>query len=391
MHRLIAKRTVILGLALASLLWSLAPFEAQTQTETGFIELEVEFFSDVQLAGTLTLPQPLERPVPAVLFVHGSGPVDRDENTRGFRGNIFNTLAHQLARHGIASLRYDKRGVGRSRGIFRKASFTDLVNDAKAAIRSLRTRPEVDGAKIFAVGHSEGGYIVPILAAEGFTPGGIVSLAGPVRPMDEVLLWQTEAIMRRAGARPKQIQAQLDFLRAFIDFVKQSQGSWEDYTLEELQQFMPGLTREQLEALKVFSLSWWREHFTRNPAEVLRRVQTPVLIIQGDKDLQVPWTEALLWFEELSRDGTPDVQVHDGHNILAVSCNDHVDVTVHVLADLNHVLRRDVGPPDLPPYYQLAYPIDSRVISLLNSWFIGVIQGRRCPQFLEQRGPILNP
>lgn len=210
------KRIEFLGLVLTALLWGLAPAGAQTQAS--FVELEVEFLSNVKLAGTLTLPQPLEHSAPVVLFVHGSGRQDRNEGPI----RLFNTLARELALHGIVSLRYDKRGVGRSGGSFRSANFTDLVNDAKAAVQFLRSRPDVDAAKVFAVGHSEGGYIVAILAADGFAPGGIVSLAGPVQPLDQILLWQNEAILRVAGASEAAIRAQLDFIRAFIDFVKRS-------------------------------------------------------------------------------------------------------------------------------------------------------------------------
>jgi len=94
-----------------------------------FQEVEVRFEGShsLTLAGTLTVPS-LEggRKPPAVLMIAGSGPVDRNENAPGFKSDIFKQIAHRLAQEGIASLRYDKRGVGRSEGDFRKACMTDL-------------------------------------------------------------------------------------------------------------------------------------------------------------------------------------------------------------------------------------------------------------------------
>lgn len=346
-----AKRWIILGLALASLCLSLAPAGAQTQPS--YTELDVEFNSgEIKLSGTLTLPQPLERPAPVVLFIHGAGPTDRNESPL----RLFNTLARQLAPRGIASLRYDKRGVGQSQGDFSKASFTDLVNDAKAAVQFLRTLKEVDVSKIFPVGHSEGGYIVSVLAADGFASGGIVSLAGPVHSFDYILLWQNEAILRATGASEAAIQQQLDFVRAFINFVKQSQGEWDNYTLEQVQQLIPGLTAQAFASLRQSgALTWWREHFTRNPAETLKKVKVPVLVIQGNKDLQVPWEEALLWVQELHKANNADVQVH-------------------LLADLNHILRRDLNEPDLPSRYRFNDPPDPRIFLLVNDWIQQIIQ-----------------
>ncbi len=348
----ITKQFFILGMVLFVLLAGLAPAGAQTQ-QASYIETEVEFSSNgIQLAGTLTLPQPLEYSASVVLFIHGSGPQDRNESP----ARLFNTLARQLALKSIASLRYDKRGIGQSQGDFLKASFTDLVNDAKAAVQFLRTVKEVNAAKLFLVGHSEGGYIVAELAAAGFVSGGIVSLAGPARSLDAILLWQTEAIARASNLNESTVQASLAFYRAFIGFAKQSQGEWENYTLEQVQTFIPGINQQLFDAFRqAAALAWWREHFNRNNVDTLRRVKTPTLVIQGNKDLQVPWDEALLWAQELNKSGNSDVQVH-------------------ILADLNHILRRDLNEPDLPVRYRFSDPTDPRIFSLLQEWIAQILE-----------------
>lgn len=339
-------KVFLLGLVLG--LW-LVSGAAALQIQSSFEEIEISFVSDgIKLAGTLTLPVPRVALVPAVLLIAGSGPVDRDENTPTAPLNIFNTLAHQLARAGIASLRYDKRGVGQSGGEYLKTSFTDLVQDAQAALLFLKSHAEINAEKIFALGHSEGGYIVPLLALADEKLTGILSIAGPARPFEVILLWQNEAILRVIGASDEEIRRQLEFVKAFIAFAKQSRGDWEDYTFEQVRAHIPMLTRRQFEALKqTASLKWWREHFTRDPLEPLRRVKTAVFVLHGNKDLQVPWEEALVWAAELKKAGNEEVEIV-------------------ILADLNHILRRDIGKPDWP--YDLSLPVDERVLRAITDW-----------------------
>src|SRR5688500_504604 len=131
-------------------------------------EEEITFPSgDITLAGTLAFPAADSGGgVPGVVFIHGSSAVDRNENPdpelagahiKGLELNIFSDLATALAEGGIASLRYDKRGVGGSGGDFNTRRVDDLVNDVRAAIARLRADDRVDSKRIFLVGHSEGG------------------------------------------------------------------------------------------------------------------------------------------------------------------------------------------------------------------------------------------
>ena len=125
----------------------------------------------VRLAGTLTLPPASKTPCPAVVFITGSGPQDRDEAVMGHRP--FLVLADHLTRHGIAVLRCDDRGVGKSTGNFARATHHDFVADTLAAFDYLKTRKEVDPRRIGLLGHSEGGLIAPLAA----TNSGPMSLS----------------------------------------------------------------------------------------------------------------------------------------------------------------------------------------------------------------------
>jgi len=204
----------------------------------GVREVELSFRSEgLTLAGTLALPQG-EGPFPAVLLLPGSGPVDRDENAPGLPIDFFREAAHRLAREGIASFRYDKRGVGESEGDLSRAGMRDLVRDARAALEFLRSREEVDPRRVFVLGHSEGGVLAPLLASEGGV-AGVILVAAPAQPLDRVLLEQARRIAEAMGLPPEQVEAQVRQTRRFIELVKSTEGDWEDLPPEELQERFP--------------------------------------------------------------------------------------------------------------------------------------------------------
>src|SRR5829696_9258796 len=131
------------------------PYEAQ--------EVTFPSVTGVTLAGTLTMPKG-DGPHPAVVLVSGSGPQDRDEQLLGHRP--FWVLADYLTRRGIAVLRYDDRGVGRSTGRFVDATSEDFADDTRAAVAFLHKRSDIDAAHIGIAGHSEGGLIAPLVARD---------------------------------------------------------------------------------------------------------------------------------------------------------------------------------------------------------------------------------
>ena len=327
---------------------------ATTVLPVGVSEAEVAFASgDLTLVGTLALPlTPKSELMPAALFVHGSGPVDRDGNAAGMQMDAYKQLAYALAEEGIASFRFDKRGVGSSEGDASFASRDDLIDDVRAALVALRAQPQVDSSKIILVGHSEGAYLAPILAVEDPTVAGLVLLAGAARALDEITLWQVESLLIQQGIEGDALEAALIQQGQYISFVEASTGEWSDYTAEELQAEIPWLTADAAAQIKVspLALSWQREHYLADPAEVIAQVQQPVLILSGEKDAQVPSSEAGLIAELLQEAGNEDV-------------------TVTVLPDLNHLLRHHPEEPNLT-YRHLDEPVDERVTSALQQWLV---------------------
>ena len=305
----------------------------------------------LSFAGTLATPEG-EGPFPAALFLHGSGPVDRDGNALGMAMDAYRQLARGLAQVGIASLRFDKRGVGASEGDLSVAAMSDLLDDAAAALDALRSAPQVDPDRVVLIGHSEGAYLAPAIAGTDAQLAGIALLAGAAQPLDEVTLWQIETLLRQRGATEEEIAASLEQEDAYIAFVEGSTGQWSDYTIEELQAALPWLTEDvagQL-AMTPLGLPWLREHYTADTEGALRAVSIPVFALNGDKDLQVP----------------PE----SGERIRAILEEaGNENVTVHLLEDLNHLLRHHPEDPNLI-YRHVEDPVDPRVIELLQTWAV---------------------
>ena len=162
-----------------------------------YVEEKLSFDSkakDVKLAATFTKPKG-DGPFPVVALITGSGPQDRDETLMGHKP--FLVVADYLTRRGIAVLRYDDRGVGKSTGNFAKATTKDFADDAAGAVAYLKSRKDV--GKIGLMGHSEGGIIAPLVAADNPDVAFIILLAGPGTPCDELLIAQGQLIVKAMG------------------------------------------------------------------------------------------------------------------------------------------------------------------------------------------------
>ncbi len=216
---------------------------------------EVSIVADdgVTLAGTLTMPTAAAARRPGFIFVHGSGCNDRDE-TAG-PNKIFAQLANRLSNDGYAVLRYDKRSCGKSGGKF--PTRDRLIADALDATAFLRAQPGVDPKSIFVLGHSEGGELAPSIAIADGHLRGIVLLAPPALPLERILMQQ--ALRTASGADRATITAKE---QAQVDAIEQGKktGAW---------------------------AAWLRSSFGIDPAELITRVPSPILIVQGGKDIQV--------------------------------------------------------------------------------------------------------
>jgi uncharacterized protein len=285
-----------------------------------------------ELAGTLTLPEG-PGPFPAVLLASGSGPLDRNSNHRRARFEVARQLAHALAEGGLASLRYDKRGVGETPGDWRAAGFTDNVDDLGAALQALHERPEVDAARVVVAGHSEGALLAANLAARGAPVVGAVLLSTSATPGEELLRWQARQI---APTLPRPVRLLLRLLH--IDLEKKTEANRTRIKATTTDVARIGGAR--------INARWHREFMAHGPREDLRRIAVPVLALTGAKDLQAPPADL-----ETVAELVP------------------AEVTVRRIPDLTHTLRRQPGPPSLSAYKkELRDPVDPEVLATVVDW-----------------------
>ena len=267
--------------------------EAIAARTPGYASSEVGFINPAgghRLAGTLTVPQG-KGPFPAVVLVHGSGPLDRDETI--LEHKPFLVLADHLSRQGIAVLRYDKRGVKQSGGVYKDATTRDFAADAEAAVAFLRSRPEVDAGRIGMIGHSEGGMIAPIVAARDPKLAFVVMLAGPgVR--GELLMVEQIALGTRAAGMPAEAVARERALNraVFAAIVAEAQP---ERARDKARQLMEDAERQGILAAgtaaqraPAFTSPWFHAFLRHEPGPVLQSVRQPILVLNGERDLQVP-------------------------------------------------------------------------------------------------------
>jgi pimeloyl-ACP methyl ester carboxylesterase len=237
------------------------------------------------LAGTLTVPEG-NGPFPAVVLITGSGAQDRDESLMGHRP--FLVLADHLTRRGIAVLRADDRGVGKSGGSFATATTADFATDVEAGLVYLQSRREIDRRKIGLIGHSEGGLIAPMVAARRRDVAFIVLIAGPGVPGDQIIVAQSVLIARASGVSSEQAEQAGALQKEIVALIKQEPDNavLEQKLRQRLGTVMP---EAQLGAqIKAVTAPWYRFFLSYDPAAALRRVSCPVLALIGERDLQVP-------------------------------------------------------------------------------------------------------
>ena len=314
-----------------------------------------------QLAGTLTIPEG-RGPFPAAILISGSGPQDRDESLMGHRP--FLVLSDHLTRAGVAVLRFDDRGVGASGGDFQAATSADFGSDVGAAVDYLLTRPEINASRIGLVGHSEGGLIAPMVAAERDDVAYLVLLAGPGVPGDEILLEQGALVARASRADPADIRNSQDIQRRIFRVIKDTNDLTEmrsgvQVVLERAAANLSARDREtaglteggiRSQVAQVTS-PWFRFFLSHDPAPVLSRVQVPVLALNGGKDLQVA-----------ARQNLPAIE-------RALQAGGNHDVTLQAFPGLNHLFQTAItGAPS--EYAAISETFAPEALDVVSSWIL---------------------
>jgi dienelactone hydrolase len=285
-----------------------------------------------ELPGTLALPAGVG-PFPAVVLVHGSGPNDRDEAVGGQKP--FRDLAGGLASRGVAVLRYEKRT--RQYGAKVAASkdpFTvkeEVVDDAVAAVNLLHKHPAIDGKRIFVLGHSLGAGLAPQIAAADPDVAGLVILAGYTRPLEDMMVEQTEYLLSLDESLPeKKKQERLDKLKETIARIKD-----------------PKLAADTPASnLLGGGGAYWLSLRDYHPAEAAARVHRPMLIMQGERDYQVTMVDFGNWKKALA---------------------DRKDVTLKSYPKLNHLFAEGEG-KSKPEEYEKPAHVAQEVIDDVAGW-----------------------
>lgn len=244
---------------------------------------EVTFSNgDVVLRGTLVLPEGCSRETPVLLFVTGSGKQNRDEEL--FEHKPFAVIADALGRAGIATLRYDDRGAGESTGNFATSTTEDFKTDAISGVNYLRGR----FAKVGIIGHSEGGTIALMLAAENLVDFAI-SLAGMVVSGSETLIWQNRLALADAGYSQEVIDAYCDAIGEAFDVLAHGglMPKAEDLDL-------PDDLKENFRAvLYQIQSPYFKQFVSIDVRPLLGAIDCPILALNGTKDNQVEYRSNL--------------------------------------------------------------------------------------------------
>lgn len=241
------------------------------------------------LAGTLTLPKNDKKIFPAIVIISGSGSQDRDGSELF---NLYKQIAENLSKTGVAVLRVDDRGTGKSTIDMKKAaetSYRDLVSDSRAAFDYLTTRKEIDRAKIGFLGHSEGAETALTVASEDKRVAAIVLLAGASQPVSQVV--SEQEIYQRA-------------LRETIDAADKTKVSPASQNLTNLFE-----AANKPENAGEKRLAWFREHAASNPSLLAARVKCPVLIVQGERDALVLAHHSIELARALANGGNKNVSL----------------------------------------------------------------------------------
>ena len=268
-------------------------------------------------------------PVPCVLMLPGSGPLDRNENVPGQRLDIFNAIARHLAAAGFASLRYDKRGCGSSNGDYLRAGYFDFVEDAIACFDSLKRHPRCNG-RIYLLGHSEGTVTAMHVSLQRPEVAGIIQLCPTAENFESTLMRQA-AHLRDVLPAASETADPVTNQKNLLERVKAGQAEPHEVELHHI------------------GLKWFREVLDLDVPGLYAKMRHPMLLIAGAKDVQCH-AAALPTIRGMTS----------------------APIEIVVMPDLTHLLRSDREPASILRYPMLMHePLEPLVLQLISRWLSG--------------------
>jgi dienelactone hydrolase len=291
--------------------------------------------TDWPLPGTLTLPKG-KGPFPVAVLVHGSGPQDRDETVGA--NMPFRDLAWGLATRGIAVYRYEKRTRAHSlRSEKEVKSVTvdqEVLEDAGLAVGALAKEKDLDPKRIFVIGHSLGAHVAPVIAQRNKQVAGIILMAGNTRPLEDLIWEQISGMIAQAGKPGPEEEKHLAELKKQVARAK-ARDLPDDTPVEDLPLRIPAVYLKSLRALDV--------------VEAARKLDRPILVLQGERDYQVTLADFEGWKKALA--GRPRARLK-------------------TYPDLNHLFIAGKG-KSTPAEYDQPGHVAREVIDDIAAWIEG--------------------
>ncbi|MEL6356912.1 MAG: alpha/beta hydrolase, partial [Bacteroidota bacterium] len=303
----------------------------------------------------------------AVILISGSGGQDRNsELGEAINHRPFLVLSDFLTREGIAVLRYDDRGIGASTGHFNSATTADFAQDAAAALSFLATHSELKNAQLGLVGHSEGGLVAPMVAAEREDVDFVVLLAAPGIPSDTLMLMQSRLIQETMGAPAALIERNLKPIRQAYAYIKGhpelDETELENGLVEIFRASIKDLPQPLQDAIQdeeafarqqVGTLSniWFRYFLSFDPEPYLKQLEVPMLALNGELDTQVP------------------AQINLDAIAQHVGSSGNPDMTLVPMPRLNHLFQSaETGSPS--EYGNIEETFNPAAMRIIASWIL---------------------